>query len=421
MLKTYARKIIVYINWYFAQKYISKYKPIVIGVVGSIGKTGTKRAIAKVLSKSKNVMWQDGNYNDLVTVPLIFFGLDEPSLFNPFAWLKTYGLMIKKLRSPTGAEVVVLELGTDGPGQIPEFGKYLTLDIAVVTAISHEHMENFDNLESVSREELSVSAFSNKIYINSNYSEHVLKSGISNFEFYGEKSSDELTFKFSNDNHVIITIGSSVIKVIPNLIGSHQYYALTVAAALATNIGLTNPQIIEAINNLSAMPGRMNPLKGKDGSLIIDDTYNSSPDAVKAALDYLAKSNYKNRIAVLGSMNEMGQYSNSLHSMIGKYCSPKNISLVITLGEDANMYIAKEAKKNGCKTICFESPYEIGNYLNNTDLHNTAILFKGSQNKIFLEEAIKSILQNKNDTKLLVRQSDKWLLTKNKQFGKTIE
>ena len=138
----------------------------IIGVAGSIGKTSTKIAIAKVLSEGLRVQFQEGNYNDLITVPLIFFGLSEPSLFNPLAWLKAFIKIEKQLLKPYPFDVVVVEIGTDGPGQIDRFGKYLHCDITVLTAISHEHMEFFGTLSDVAKEELSVSKYTDLLLIN---------------------------------------------------------------------------------------------------------------------------------------------------------------------------------------------------------------------------------------------------------------
>src|SRR6185437_12482971 len=110
-----------------------------IGVVGSIGKTSTKLAIASVLKQKSRVQYQDGTYNDLVTVPLVFFGEELPRLFNPLAWLALFWRNQKALRRPYPYDVVVVELGSDGPRQIGQFQRYLRLEIGVITAITPEH------------------------------------------------------------------------------------------------------------------------------------------------------------------------------------------------------------------------------------------------------------------------------------------
>src|SRR5258708_17461591 len=145
----------------------------IIGVVGGIGKTSTKLAIAQSLGKTLRVRYQEGNYNDIVSVPLIFFGHPMPSLVNPFAWIKVFMDNAKQIRGEYPFDVVVVELGTDRPGQIAAFQKYLKLDYAVVTAIVPEHMEYFNDMQAVSSEELSVAGYSEKLIYNPHSAERL--------------------------------------------------------------------------------------------------------------------------------------------------------------------------------------------------------------------------------------------------------
>ncbi len=416
MLKKFARRVIVSINWKLASLYQSKFNPTIIGVAGSVGKSGTKRAIAHVIGSSKRVAWQDGNYNDLVTVPLIYFGLSEPSLFNPLAWFLTHLRMLKSILSRVGAEVVVLELGTDGKGQIKEFGKYLELDIAIVTAVTHEHMEFFGSLEEVAKEELSISGFAKQLFIQEDVVKAGYAGGLKSYKTYGSGRNCDI---------VQSTIGGQLsiksdllnIKTNPILAGRHQHNGLTVAGYIAAKLGINSQEIAKAIESLPSMPGRMNILDGLQGSIVVDDTYNSSPAAVYEALEYLYNLPTKHKIAVLGNMNEMGEMSKELHIQVGQKCDPKKLDKLITIGQDANLYLAEAAAQAGCQVASFQSPFEIGEHLLHMDLADTAILFKGSQNGVFLEEAIKPILANKNDSKRLVRQSKDWMQKKLNQFG----
>ena len=115
-------------------------------------------------------------------------------------------------------------------------------------------------------------------------------------------------------------------------------------------------------------------------------------------------------------MNELGEVSESAHIEVGQYCDPSKLSLLITIGEDSEKYIASEAKKRGVNVKSFNSPIEAGKYLKELIKPNSVILVKGSQNRVFAEEAIKYILDNKADAKKLVSQSDYWLNIKRKQF-----
>lgn len=417
MLKRLLKSIIIRIEYRLVSRLLSKNPDVkVVGVVGSVGKSGTKKAIATVLDQKYSVAWQDGNYNDIVSVPLVFFNQKMPSLFNPLAWLATFYKMNHSIGNYSN-DVVVLELGTDGIGQIPEFGKYLKLDVAVVTHISEEHMEYFKSLEAVAKEELSVQHFADFLVVDEPSAKTFGDNLTKDFKTFGP--SPDATAHFVIEGHNLnIFIGSKVFACQSNLAGNHQMSGLTAAALVAEHIGLADSEIENGVGSVMPMPGRMSLFKGKDGSLIIDDTYNSSPDAVIRAVNYLDSVDKKTKIAVLGNMNEMGEISGKLHYKIGESIATNNLSEVITIGEDANLYLAKAIETAGHNIKRFDSPYDIGKYLKQKNLSNTVVLFKGSQNGVYLEEAVKYILSNKDDQQNLVRQSKTWLNKKRKAFKK---
>ncbi len=157
-------------------------------------------------------------------------------------------------------------------------------------------------------------------------------------------------------------------------------------------------------------------IAGKKQSLIIDDTYNASPEAVIAALDTLYELPAKQKIALMGQMNELGKHSRTLHEEVGKHCDPKHLDLVVTLGRDANTYLAAAAEKRGCKVMRCPSPYHAADVIRPLLKKDTVILAKGSQNGVYAEEAVKALLADHRDVKKLVRQSRQWLKVKEQQF-----
>jgi UDP-N-acetylmuramoyl-tripeptide--D-alanyl-D-alanine ligase len=161
----------------------------------------------------------------------------------------------------------------------------------------------------------------------------------------------------------------------------------------------------------------MQILKGIKNSIIVDDTYNSSPIAVEAALKTIYGINANQRIAVLGMMNELGDYSKEAHERVGNFCNPQKLELVVTIGKDANQYLARCAEEKGCKVIKTDSPYEAARIVKENLKERAIILVKGSQNGVFSEETVKVLLANKKDVKNLVRQNDFWLKKKRAQFS----
>lgn len=413
-MKRVARWIVIRISWWFVGRARSNNDFVVIGVAGSVGKTSTKRAIAQVLSQKYNVVWQDGNYNDIVSVPLVFFGLPMPSLMNPVAWAKTFQSMDRKLQDYP-YEVVVLELGTDGPGQIIEFAKYLQIDIGVVTPIAPEHMEYFESIQAVASEELSLQEFSQKVIIHDSIPNKFPDLVETDAKTYGLDSTSDSTLDLTGAKAVIKTTQKSY-KFSSQLLGVHQQENLAAVCLVAEELSIEQTKIQKGLASINQAPGRMQKLKGIYGSTIIDDTYNSSPEAVKSALDTLKTLKASKKIVVLGNMNELGDTSRDLHQEIGALCNPKLIDLLITIGPDANSYLGAQAEENGCRVIRTDSPYEVGKILKQEVTAGAITILKGSQNGVFLEEAIKSILADKKDQDRLVRQSKGWLAKKQKMF-----
>lgn len=423
MIKLFGKKIVVAIL-YFQLKRLLKNKPIkIIGVVGSYGKTSTKLTIAKVLESKYKVIYQEGNYNDIVTIPLVFFKQETPSLYNPLSWLKLLINNEHMLKKPYEYEIAVLELGTDAPGQIASFKKYIHLEIAVITAIALEHMESFQDLSDVASEELTVADYSDLILYNKDLcsSEYINKIDAPKLSYSLNKSSDYYVKQLELINFKqlfeIYKNNEEYIKGEYNSPAKAGLYSVCVATIIADILTIEKKNIAEAIKQVKPLSGRMQMLRGINDSNIIDDSYNSSPNAVKAALDVLYSIKSPQKIAVLGSMNELGTYSELSHTEIGNYCDPKQIDLLITIGSEANNFIAVKAKSKGINVQSFLSPYEAGDYLKNNIKNKALILVKGSQNMVFSEEVIKSILKDRSDSAKLVRQTKYWLKKKQQAFS----
>jgi UDP-N-acetylmuramyl pentapeptide synthase len=391
-----------------------------IAVAGSVGKTSTKLAIAHLLQTAgMRVRFQEGNYNDRLTVPLVLFGHSQPGLYNGLAWAKIWWRNRKMLRQAYPFDVAVVELGIDGLGQMEDFG-YLRPELSVVTAVSEEHMAFFKTLEIVAREELKVFDFSKQVLVGTDdvageylqrdsYESYGIDSGTFRAELVGTATAEGQGLRLQLD-------GSSV-SVNTQLLGAQGAKTVLAAAAVGHLLGLADDVIAAAASELRPFAGRMQLLEGINQSMIIDDTYNASPRAVKAALDVLYAIEAPQRIAILGSMNEMGELSPALHEEVGAYCDPAKLDYVVTIGADAKTYLAPAAKKAGCTVKSFTSPNKAGSFVAKELQSRAAVLAKGSQNGVFAEEAVKKLLQNPADTGKLVRQSPYWLKIKQKQFG----
>lgn len=421
MLKKFARSIVSEILARQVRRLYEKRDFTTIAVAGGIGKTSTKFAVADTLKSHKKVRFQKGNYNDLISVPLVFFGLPLPSLFNPFSWLATFLKIEYQLLRKYPYDVVIVEVGTDAPGQIKEFGKYLQIDTVILTALTPEHMVNFKDIEDVVQEELSITEFSKRLIYNYDLcpEEYVKSLGIDK-KSYGKSSKADVCIseiKYKNDtaNIQIDVSNKPWIKANITAVAVGEIYSAASAAIIADSFDIPTDDIRVSLSRISPVSGRMRRLAGIKNSLILDDTYNSSPEAVMAALDSIYAMVARQKIAILGNMNELGDVSESSHIRVGEYCSSDELDLVVTIGPDANKYIVEAAKKNGCKTKTFNNSVEAGKYVASILKEGAVVLAKGSQNGVFAEEAVKQLLADQKDAKLLVRQSKPWMSKKAKQ------
>lgn len=408
------------------KKYFQKHKPLLVVIVGSVGKTSTKNAIATVLAEKFRVRAHDGNHNMDVSVPPALLGVTFPEeVHSVSAWLDVLKAMSIRIKEEKDVDVIIQELGTDKPGDIPYFAKYLRPDIAVVTGVSEEHMANFSSLDDVAKEELSVAGYSGLTIVNRDDvdARFAPLASTSSIDTYGMGEHAEYRFIVEEANPLDGRIGKLVapewgeLPVSAQLVGDHALKAVAAAACVATKLGLSSKDIAVGVTKIRPSKGRMNLLRGLEGSTIIDDSYNASPLAVKAALQTLYKVDTPERIAILGSMNELGAISISAHEAIGKLCDPAKLEWVITIGDEAAKHLAPEAEKRGCQVRSFKTPYQAGGFAHSVLKEGAVVLVKGSQNGVFAEEAVKELLHSTEDEEQLVRQSEYWLGVKKEQFS----
>lgn len=407
------------------KKYFKKHHPKLVVVVGSVGKTSTKMAIATVLAEKYRVRTHDGNHNMNVSVPPALLGIEFPEKVHSIkAWRTVLKAMDIRIREEADVDVIVQELGTDHIGDIPYFKKYLRPDVAVVTAISDEHMENFPSLDDVAKEELSVASFSKLTVVNDDDvdTKYAKYANTTNIDTYGLNENSEYRLVLQPADPLDGRMGKIIapewgeLPVALQLFGNQSLKAAAAAACVAAKLGLSAEQTAVGISKIRPSKGRMNVFKGQKNTTIIDDTYNASPLAVKAALETLYQTDAAQRIAILGSMNELGQSSAASHKAIGALCDPMKLEWVVTIGSDAAKYLAPEAKHHGCEVKSFSSPYLAGGFVHSVLRPGGVVLAKGSQNGVFAEEAVKILLHNIEDEDQLVRQGEYWEGVKERAF-----
>ena len=403
---------------------IQTHQPVIIGVTGSVGKTSTKLAIAHLLSESYEVNVHEGNYNTDFGLPLSMFNLDPPEQSTDIAaWWKILRTMKQTIKNGYPYDVLVLELGADKPRDIQRFMRYLEPDIGVVTAVAKVHYEAFDSIEQILDEKWSLAEGSKKVVYN--HDDKRLRTraeSVAGAVGYGLDKTDVYAVLNEFDANTgwrgeLRQGESKVNEVTFPVVGQQSVYGLTAAAAVARELKLDWPQCLARLATWEQPAGRMHLLQGKNDISIIDDTYNASPYSTVAALDALYRLPGR-KVAILGSMNELGDYEVEGHKMVGRQCG--DLDILVTIGVAANTHLAQAALVAGldpdglheCNT-----PYEAASYLEACVQSGDVVLAKGSQTGVYAEEAIKPLLANQEDSTKLVRQSEAWLRQKQEEFN----
>ena len=428
MLSTFRRLVSALLE--FQTRRLFRRKPyLVVAVSGAVGKTTTKLAIATVIAEKYRVLVQPGSFNDEIGLPLACFGLDLPGhITNPFAWARRLIQMEVILHSAARYDVLVIEIGTDAPGEIPHALSFIAPDVGVVTAVTAEHMAFFGTLDKVAAEELSLVAASARVLVSrDDISARYLHKYVDPHPAhatYGLDKACDYAFDIDQSGLLDGTSGDllrhghkTIANITVGLYGEHMARAATAAFAVGDLLALTHAELKRGLEKIRPVAGRMSPLAGLNGSQLIDDTYNSSPGSLGAALSALmAMPVTGRRIALLGSMNELGTLSRQYHEEAG--AAAAGVDLLVTVGGLANGVLGPAAIRAGLDPTRYkpaESAQVAGEYLKLLLAPGDVLLAKGSQNGVFTEEALPALLDNPADKLRLVRQSPFWRRVKRKQ------
>jgi len=428
MVKTILKQAVIKILQFEAQLVLKKYKPKVVGVTGSVGKTSTKEAIAAVLKEKFFVGKSEKSYNSEFGVPLTILGC-KSAWNNPLGWLDIIlhglSLIIFKHKYP---EWLVLEVGADHPGDIKNIVSWVKFNIAVLTRLPEVpvHVEFFQSKEQLIAEKLAlVKSIGLGGLVVLNYDDEVSRQVISELQVsvttYGLAEGAEcraqepeifyesedvpagLSFKVThNDLDMAVRL--------KGVLGHHQIYPALAAVAVGRYLGMEEQLIVKAFSSYTPPPGRLRLIGGIKNTLILDDSYNASPAAVSAALVTLGRLEVKGRkIAALGDMLELGSFTAEAHRQIGAEAS-EICDLIILVGLRMKFALEAALKKKFPKTRIkhFDDSIEAGKSLQKVLKEGDVVLVKGSQS-IRMEKIVEEVMASPEEKKeLLVRQELEW-------------
>ena len=313
-----------------AKATVKKYRPGVIGITGSVGKTSTKEAIYTVLRNFRRTRTSFGNFNNELGVPLTILGSWQ-KISGPFFWLKVIVTGVRNLLARTDyPEVLVLEYAADRPEDIDYLIEIVRPQIAVITAIGEipVHVEFYSGPEAVAAEKSKlIKALPAAGFAALNFDDQAVLdmkqyANVPIFTFgFGEGAQVRITH-FANRTDqgkpagIIFNLehGEMAVAVrIDNAFGKAQAYAAAAAACVGLGFGLNLNRIAEALLYYQPPPHRMRFLMGIKETYLIDDCYNASPLSMHAAIDTIKNLPAKRKIVVLGDMFELGQYTIEAH------------------------------------------------------------------------------------------------------------
>lgn len=422
------KKILFKILRFLSRKIIKKYKPKIIGITGSVGKTTSKNAIYEVLKNRYRTRMSPKSYNSELGLPLTIMNIETSKSF--FVWIINIFKGIKLLlkTDKNYPEILILEMGADKPGDISYLTTIIKPDIAILTEVSPAHLEKFDNLDNILKEKLQIfnTEDSNQKAI-LNIDNALIKKSQTDIDAdvitYGiNENADIKAFNINSHNTFDDDYTSGIefdlkykneeihVKM-QYLLGKHQIYSILSAFAVGIIFDLTLEDIKNSLEDTKSQNGRMSLIKGIKNTWIIDDTYNSSPIASVSALETLSYSSVLGKkIAILGDMLELGASSESEHKKIGYRVQDLDLDLLITVGERSRDIArgAKEAGMDENTVFMFSNPEDAGKFIQNRIKQNDLVLIKGSQG-IRCEKIVKEIMADPLNAKnLLVRQTGIW-------------
>lgn len=346
----------------------------IIGITGSNGKTTTKDLISNVLSSNKTVKKTIGNLNNEIGVPRTLLSFDKYT------------------------DVGVVEMGTDGFGQIEVLTNMAKPDIAIITNIGDSHLEQLKTKENIADEKLHIvdGLKEDGVFIFNN-DDDIIREKFSKLSIpqktisFGTREDSNYIIKIieSNSNGTLFTINRHKINI--SLIGSHQVYNATIAFIVGKIFNIEEDIIIEGLSKNDRTKMR-SELLSCDGFDILNDSYKSNPQSLRSALETLDILNgYNRKIAILGDMLELGETEDELHRQIGRELDPKKVDYILLYG-DLSKYIYEEAVKNFAQSHVFhfstkDQLIDKAKYLINK---NSIVLVKASRS-LRLEEIVEAL------------------------------
>lgn len=430
------RQFVLSLMWGAVKRRLKAEEPYIIGVTGSVGKTSTKEAIATLLEAGgKSAIKTVGNLATDTGIPLSLLGFTE-QVKGFGVWMRVIARsMTANFSRPEAKPYWVIELSSDKPGDLDVLGKRLPLDVAVFTSGGPVHLDYYKTQEAVLSELASLLNYlkpEGYVVVNGDdtflkevkWPAHTLTYGVSGLtrqerpvnvrakvssleargmqcEFTGDKKAKDGLVKNTQD----------MFKAQIAVVGKQQLAPVVAAVLIAGKEGIPLSDIQKGLADYQVPAGRGRLIAGIKDTTIVDDTANASPEAAVAGVAMLKPwAKGRRTVAVLGTMNELGDAALEAHQEVGA-AAGKAVDFFVAVGKYSNEMVkaAKAAGMAGHHLLAFATPEQLFSQLEQIVERNDIIYVKASQNGMRLERLVKRLMAKPDQaTKLLVRQSQSW-------------
>lgn len=407
------------------------HKPRIVGITGSVGKSSTREAVFLVLKDNFRVRKSEENYNNEIGIPLTIIGAKMGGR-NIFKWLivlvKWIGGLFNFYSYP---EILILEMAIDRPGDMKYLTDFIPVEVGILTNVSSSHLEFFKDIRGIAREKSILVKTLKKggLAVLNNDNSYIMSEAVkikSEIVTFGFKDSSDFKVTDTRFNYdekdnfkglsFKLNYGKKIVPLrLPNIVAKHLLYSALAAVAVADYFKVNLIEALKSLENFKAPYGRMNLIKGIQGSLIIDDTYNSSPTSALAALSTLEQIKAQRRIVILGDMLELGRDSEAGHLEVIKTVLEGKFDKLAIVGKRMHQAAKSIVGEDGSvgSVLFFDNPVEAGRIISGIIEEGDLILIKGSQS-MRMEKVVEELIENKDEIETsLCRQTKAW---KDKDF-----
>ena len=350
---------------------LMKFKPFVIGITGSNGKTTTKELIKSILDSNygtNKILATHANYNNDIGLPLTIFNLNSEHSH------------------------IVIEMGMNHPKEISYLANIAPPNFAVITNIGEAHIENFKNREAIANEKKDIlrnlKAEGTAILPKDSEFFNFLVKDLKNVKVlsFGMSKDADISCELLDHKKILIKTPKYDLEIKSKLLGHNNISNILAAVTCAYQLKINPTKIKEGIENITPIPSRLELKEGKKRAAIIDDTYNANPSSFLSAIEVLNEFPGK-KILVIGDMAELGENSRIYHQELSRSIKETKIDITLGLGKYTKEIITLLGRNNSW----FRSKDDLVKHLYSC-MKGSTILVKGSRS-MKMEEIVKKLIK----------------------------